>query len=268
MAKTKAIFYRMKTQDSRVLIPYTDTDDTATQANIDSITLGHGFVDTALAGQPVAYAESINPIVYNVDGSTIMRVNNTLIWEDEPDATPDIEHVLIPAAALGTATAIHAAVTDNGSTQAVTPTAQPDVPRALVFTPGGATSNVTAVSILATGYSGTGSTGTAISETAPVFTAGAATAVTTINAFGTVTALSQPAIGTGVTVSYGTSPKLGLGDTLARNTVLKTYLNNALEGTAPTVTTNSVTASKNLVSLSTALNGTNVDIYYIKEESE
>jgi hypothetical protein len=264
MAKTKAIFYRMKSSGSRVLIPYTDTDDSATQADIDSIALGHGFVDTALAGQPVAYAESINPIVYNVDGSTIMRVNNTVIWEDEPSAVTTDKHVFIPGPVVASATALHAAVTNTGSTIHVTPTAQPDVPRAIVATPGGVTGNVTAVGVLATGFSGSNSTGVAISETLPSFTAGQATAVTSVNAFGTVTDIAQPNIGTGVTVAYGTSPKLGLGVALPRNTVLKTFLNNTLEGTAPTVTTNSTTASKNLIQLNSTLNGTNVDVYLLQ----
>lgn len=65
------------------------------------------------------------------------------------------------------------------------------------------------------------------------------------------------------TVKIGWCDKLGIPEKLTHNTVLKAYLNNALEGTAPTVTTDIDEVEKNTVDLNSALNGTNVDIYFI-----
>jgi hypothetical protein len=166
-----------------------------------------------------------------------------------------MEHAL-GSPALASATAIHAAVADNAATQVITPTAQPDVARCIVATPGGTTANVTAVSVSVTGVDAAGNT---VTEVLPAFSAGAATAVTSLTAFRAITSISQPAIGTGVTVAYGTSPKLGLG--VAGATVLAAYLNGVKEGTPPTVTP-SATPGQNLVQLASALNGTPVRVDY------
>jgi hypothetical protein len=158
--------------------------------------------------------------------------------------------------ALGTATAVHAAVTDTGAQQVITTAiTSPDVPRCIVATPGGTTANVTAVSCI---VAGTDIQGNALTETLPAFSAGASTAVTSVNAFATVTSITQPAIGSAVTVSYGTSPKLGLPFNITRNTVRAAYLNGVMEATAPTVTTHATDASKTLVQLNSALAGTAV----------
>jgi hypothetical protein len=63
------------------------------------------------------------------------------------------------------------------------------------------------------------------------------------------------------TVSVGWGDKLGLPYMLTHNTVLATYLNNTLEGTAPTVVTDADEIEKNTIDLNSALNGTAVDIY-------
>lgn len=47
------------------------------------------------------------------------------------------------------------------------------------------------------------------------------------------------------------------------NTVLKAYLGNTLEGTAPTVTTDVDEIEKNTVDLNSALNSSVVDVYLI-----
>jgi hypothetical protein len=62
-------------------------------------------------------------------------------------------------------------------------------------------------------------------------------------------------------VSIGWNDKLGLPYKLVHNTVLKTYLNNALEGTEPTVTTDTDEVEKNTFDLNSALNGSIVDVY-------
>jgi hypothetical protein len=162
--------------------------------------------------------------------------------------------------ALGTTTAVHAAVTDTGAQQVITTAiTNPDVPRTIICTPGGTTGNVTAVSVIITG---TDIKGDALTETLPAFSAGAATAKTSVNAFATVTSITQPAIGASVTVAYGTTAQLGLPHHLARNTVLAAYLGGVKEATAPTVTTHATDRSKTLVQLNSALNGTAVVIDY------
>jgi hypothetical protein len=160
---------------------------------------------------------------------------------------------------LGTATAVHAAVTDNAGTQTITTAiTNPSVARTIVATPGGTTANVTAVSVTVTG---TNIYGDVISEVLPAFSAGAATAKTSLKAFATVTSISQPAIGTGVTVSYGTGPGLGLPQALARDTIVAGFLNGVREATRPTAVA-STDISKNIVTLTSALNGTDVVVDY------
>jgi hypothetical protein len=164
--------------------------------------------------------------------------------------------------ALGTSTAVHAAVADTGATQTITTSiTQPDVPRNITATPGGTTGNVTAVQCTITG---TDVNGNVITETLPAFSAGAGTAVTGSKAFATVTSISQPACGTGVTISYGRGSKLGLPDVLPRDTILNAYLNGVREGTRPTVTTDSSNVCNNTVTLNSALAGTPVIVdYYV-----
>jgi hypothetical protein len=69
--------------------------------------------------------------------------------------------------------------------------------------------------------------------------------------------------GTGATISIGWGDKLGLPLKLSHNTVLFAFLNNTLEGTAPTVTVSSSVLSSNTIDLNSALNGTKVDVYLI-----
>lgn len=162
--------------------------------------------------------------------------------------------------ALGTSTAVHAAVADTGATQNITAgITSPDVPRNITATPGGTTANVTAVQVTITG---TDAAGKVITETLPAFTAGAATAVTGNKAFATVTSISQPACGTAVTIAYGVGSKLGLPQALPRDTVLNAYLNGVREATRPTVTTDSANLCNNTAVLNSALNGSPVIVDY------
>lgn len=114
MAKTKAVFYRLQNSGTKVLIPYQGADDSATQTEITSITAGTGFTsaESSLHGLAVAYAEGVNPVVYDSANPTVIkRVNNTLIWEDEAGAAVAWAHEHIAAPAVASATAVHAAVT-------------------------------------------------------------------------------------------------------------------------------------------------------------
>jgi hypothetical protein len=166
-----------------------------------------------------------------------------------------------PAAA--STTAVHAAVTDNGSTQTVTTAiTSPDVPRNVTATAGGTAGNITAVSVTVTG---TNAEGVTISETLPAFTAATAGTVVGSKAFKTVTSISIPANGTGVTTAVGTGSKLGIGRRFGRDTVLGAYLANVREGTRPTVAVDATHVESNTVSLNSSLNGTAVIVDYYED---
>lgn len=164
--------------------------------------------------------------------------------------------------ALGSTITVHAGVADTGSSQTIsTAITNPDVPRCLVFTPSGTTANVTAVSMIVTG---TDVNGNVLTETLPAFTAGAATAVTSVNAFATVTSYIQPACGTSVTITPTCSPKLGLNIPASLTGRVDAWLGGTLEATKPTVVPNTNgLISGNLISLNSALNGSLVQVSII-----
>jgi len=84
-------------------------------------------------------------------------------------------------------------------------------------------------------------------------------------AFKTITSIELPVQATenADTVQVGTANKLGLPYNLSLNTVLKAYRNSGLETSAPTVTVDADDLEKNTIELSSALNGTNVDVIII-----
>jgi hypothetical protein len=163
---------------------------------------------------------------------------------------------------LGTTTAVHAAVTDNGSQQVVTSgLTNPDVPRNVTATAGGTASDIKAIQVTVIG---TDARGRSISETLPAFTADTAGTVVGSKAFATVTSVTIPAHdGTGATTSIGLGAKLGLGVLLARNTVKDAYLNGVKEGSAPTVVVSATALESNTVQLGSALNGSPVVVEYL-----
>lgn len=102
----------------------------------------------------------------------------------------------------------------------------------------------------------------AISET---ITLNGDTEVQGDKAFKTVTSIELPIeTNTGTDeVQVGIANKLGLPYKLERNTVLKAYRDNTLEGTAPTVAVDSDNIENNTALLDSTMNGTNVNIYLI-----
>ena len=162
--------------------------------------------------------------------------------------------------AAGAAT-VHAAVTDNGSSQTITTgITQPDVPRNVSATAGGTAGDIKAIQVI---VHGTNADDEVISETLPAFTVNTAGIVVGDKAFKTITSYVIPAHdGTGATTALGRGSKLGLPRKLTRNTVLAAYLNGALEGTAPTVTVDDNELEKNTVLLNSSLDGNAVVIDY------
>jgi hypothetical protein len=163
--------------------------------------------------------------------------------------------------ALGTTTAVHAAVTDTGVQQVVTTgITNPDVPRNVTATAGGTAGDIKAIQVT---VAGTDINGVAISEQLPAFTVDTAGTVVGSKAFKTVTSITIPAHdGTGATTAIGTGSKLGLPTLLARNSVLAAHLNGVREATAPTVASSASAVSSNTASLNSALAGTAVVIDY------
>jgi len=162
---------------------------------------------------------------------------------------------------LGTTTAVHAAVTDNGSQQVVTTAiTSPVVPRNVTATSGGTATDIKAVQVV---VAGTNIYDEPITETLPVFTVDSATTVVGSKAFKTVTSITIPAHdGTGATTAVGLGAKLALPVKLDRDTIVNAYLAGVREATRPTVTFSSTAVESNTVTLSSALAGTAVLIDY------
>jgi hypothetical protein len=155
-----------------------------------------------------------------------------------------------PAAA--SATAVLPATAPGTITTGIT---NPDVARNLTATPVGTAGNVLAVSVV---VAGTDIAGNAITETLPAFTAGSLAAVAGSKAFKTVTSITIPAAGTGITVSVGVGVKLGLPRRLPRDSMLNVSKGGATEGTRPTIATDPGVLALNTITLASAPNGTPV----------
>lgn len=161
-------------------------------------------------------------------------------------------------AAAASTNAVLAAVADDGALQTITTgLTSPTTPRNVTATVGGTAANITATQVTVTG---TDYAGNVITETLPAFTAATAGTVTGSKAFATVTQVSIPACGTGVTTAIGFGDKLGLPFLQARNQVLNAYLGGVKEATAPTVTTDHANLCNNTVALNSVLNGAQVDV--------
>jgi len=173
-------------------------------------------------------------------------------------------HFQVPAASavLGTAAAAHAAIA-CAVTPVVVTTAftNPAAPRNVTATAGGTAGDIKAVQVV---VEGTNYADEVITETLPAFTVDTAGIVTGSKAFKTITKVTIPAMdGAGATVTIGFGAKLGLPYKLTHNTVLHAFLDNAREGTAPTVTVSATALESNTITLNSALNAKIVDAYLI-----
>lgn len=172
------------------------------------------------------------------------------------------------SAALGSpaapsATAVHAAVTDDGSEQTITSAiTDPDVPRAISATAGGTAGDIKAIQVT---INGTNAEGAAITEDLPAFTVNTAGTVTGSKAFATVTSVVIPAHdGTGATTSIGTGAALGLGHRIDRDSVIAAYLDGTEESTQPTVAVSATALESNTVTLDSTLTGDSVVVDFIR----
>lgn len=166
-------------------------------------------------------------------------------------------------ATVASTTGIHATITCSATltTTVTTAITNPSVPRNVTATAGGTAGDIKAVQVTITG---TNYTDEVITEVLPVFTVDTAGSVTGSKAFKTITSIAIPALdGAGATVTIGFGEKLGLPYKLAHNTVIKTFLDNVLEVTAPTVTVSATAIEINTIDLDSALNSKMVDAYLI-----
>jgi hypothetical protein len=154
------------------------------------------------------------------------------------------------------------ATASGAATVKTTGITNPRVPKCLTATTDGTAADIKAVQVV---IAGTNYLDEAITETMPVFTENTKTTVVGAKAFKTVTSVTVPAMdGDGATVSIGESEILGLPYKLTHNTVFRTFLDNSLEGTAPTVTVSTTAIESNTIDLNTALNGAKkVDVYLV-----
>lgn len=165
-----------------------------------------------------------------------------------------VQQQAVGSPALGSNTAVHAAVTlaNGATTTTTTGFTNPDVPRVLVAK--GNASGITGNVVI----TGTDINDAALTETIVAADAGA---VVGLKAFKTVTQVVFPArTAPGDTISIGVGAALGLAGRLSRNTVLAAYLDGVKEATAPTVTTDNTHISLNTATLDSALDGSAVVI--------
>jgi len=142
---------------------------------------------------------------------------------------------------------------------------QPDTPRNITATAGGTAADIKAIQVV---VDGTNAEGVAIQETLPAFTVDTPGTVAGTKAFKTVTQVTIPAHDdTGATTAIGFGDVLGIGERLARNTVNRAYLAEAVEATAPTVVVHATDLETNTFDLNTALNETQVKLELVRTRS-
>ena len=177
-------------------------------------------------------------------------------------AASRISSISLGSPALGTTTAVHAAVTDTGEeVEVTTGITNPPTPRNITATAGGTAGDIKAIQVV---IAGTNDDDEEITETLPAFTVNSAGTVVGSKAFKTVTSITIPAHdGTGATTAIGLGTKLGLPVKLPRDTVIAAFLDGAREGTRPTVATSASAVESNTVTLNSALDGSEVivDLY-------
>ena len=158
---------------------------------------------------------------------------------------------------------VHAAITASSDVAVVVTTGftPPPVPRNITATAGGTAGSIKAVQVI---VEGTNYLDKAITETLPAFTVDTAGTVAGAKAFKTVTKVTIPAMdGAGATVSIGFGDIIGLPFKLSHNTVLATYKDNIIEGTAATVAVSATAIESNTIDLNSALDGDPIDVYLI-----
>lgn len=133
--------------------------------------------------------------------------------------------------------------------------------RTLKATVAGTAGNVKAVSITVEGED---IGGNKITEVLPAFAADTTGSVTGVKAFKKVTKVSCPKMDGAVTIDVGWTDTLGIPFAFAAAPLLFATFNNAVEGTAPTLTMDADEPEKNTIDLNSTLDGAKpVDVYFV-----
>ena len=158
---------------------------------------------------------------------------------------------------------IHAAVTDTGVEQEITEDiTNPAIPRNVTATAGGTAGDIKAIQVVVIGKRA----GKTVTITLPAFTENTAGTVESSKTLDEITSITIPAHdGTGATTAIGWGDKLGLPWMLERNTLLykQTFLDDTVESAEPTIAVSSTAIENNTIDLNSALDGTDVDAYFI-----
>lgn len=176
-----------------------------------------------------------------------------------------LEHVTLTAPVAASSTLLkNAAAANNGASTTISSfSAQPDVARNIVITPGGTTANVGAGTAV---VSGTNVFGKSISENFTI-SAAQSSASTGSKAFKTVTSVVFPATtGASVTISVGTGSKLGMPRCLnhAGEYVFSEFA-GAYDSTRGTMAVNATAVESNTFIPNSSLDGSsNVDVFYVQ----
>jgi len=227
----------------------TAVDDTlAVSKNDTTGVITIELADTTAANNTAANCQTAIRALSTVAGVDVSAFTCTAAgnWDTAAIATGETEAVDL---AGGITDTITTSITD------------PDFPRCATATSAGTAGDIGAVQVT---VHGTNMLDEIISEVLPAFTENSATTVVGSKAFKTITSYEVPAHdGTGATTSIGTADKLGMPYKLPRNTILTAFLNNAIEGTFPTVTISASAIESNTIDLNSALDGNAVDVYLI-----
>jgi hypothetical protein len=234
-------------------------DIKAIQVIIDGVAPGGEVIQESLPAFTVNTAGTVTGV------KVFERVTQiTIPAHDGTGATTAVGVAGSPLAA--DADGIMLALTDDGAEAVVTSGfSQPDVPRNVTATAGGAGGDIKAIQVV---VDGTNAEGVAIQETLPAFTVDTPGTVAGTKAFKTVTQVTIPAHdGTGATTAIGFGDVLGIGERLARNTVNRAYLAEVAEATAPTVVADAADLEDNTFDLDSALDGTQVKLELVRTRS-
>lgn len=159
---------------------------------------------------------------------------------------------------VGSSTAILATASGATAAQTITAVTQPDVPRALSITP---TVNNTGGNPMSIVINGVNVEGKPFSETF-IIPVGSTTIVNGVKAFKTVTNVVIPQQTSGLTITVGTTNKLGINHRLFnQNTTAKVFSATVAYGTltqqgAPTIVASEAEIERNTVQPATAPDGT------------
>jgi hypothetical protein len=173
-------------------------------------------------------------------------------------------------AAAGSADVLsaHAGATSAAAASTSTCVAQPDVPRNLVVTPGGTTADVGTCTVTVTGKNILGSS---ISESF-AFVANTTLATTGAKAFKEISTVAWAASCEDspytATWSVGYGEKLGVKYCLDNTgDIIKSLLNGAVEGTAPTMVVDADEVEKNTADYNGTMNGSNDFVLYFMQNN-